>query len=523
MTLGERIQEYRKAAGLSQEALAEKIGVSRQSVSKWENDAALPDTENILALRRLFGVSADALLSGEAQPPAPENPPKTAETEEPAAGAAETVTEIPAAEKAESPRRWLRRAAVIGLLCVIAGLAAVALWLHGDFPPKKTQAEPYPYVLVHGLGGWGAGSGMDSLAKYWGGDTGDLAAWLREQGYKVYTPSIGPISSTWDRACELYAILCGGTVDYGAAHAAQHSHARYGRTYATPLLPAWDAQHKLNLAGHSFGGETVRLLASLMTYGDAAEQAAGAEISPLFTGGKGDYIHSVTTLCSPHNGSSLTNVLDSAGALVGIRDTTELLASLCFTAAGIADPLNGVYDFMLDQFGLTDLSGGIPEIAAALKPILSNGIDHAGYDLSPDGAAALNQTIRLDPFAYYFSYAYCTTQNSNLLYTQRPASDTLPVLLPFAIAMGSYQGKTPGGILIDSAWLPNDGLVNVISAKYPFGDPHTVLGEDAPEKGVWSVAPLRHGHHGTVIGLGADAKTTQAFYTELFAMIDALE
>ena len=58
MTLGERIQNMRKEMGLSQEELAERIGVSRQSVSKWENDAALPDTDKVLQLSRLFGVSA---------------------------------------------------------------------------------------------------------------------------------------------------------------------------------------------------------------------------------------------------------------------------------------------------------------------------------------------------------------------------------------------------------------------------------------------------------------------------------
>ena len=69
MTLGERIQNMRKEMGLSQEELAERIGVSRQSVSKWENDAALPDTDKVLQLSRLFGVSADALLTGSSAAP----------------------------------------------------------------------------------------------------------------------------------------------------------------------------------------------------------------------------------------------------------------------------------------------------------------------------------------------------------------------------------------------------------------------------------------------------------------------
>ena len=64
MTTGEKIYECRKKAGMTQEELADRLGVSRQSVSKWEADAAFPETEKILALCKLFGVSADELLFG---------------------------------------------------------------------------------------------------------------------------------------------------------------------------------------------------------------------------------------------------------------------------------------------------------------------------------------------------------------------------------------------------------------------------------------------------------------------------
>lgn len=56
MTLGQRIGQYRKTLGLSQEALGERLGVSRQAVSKWETDSATPDMENLLALAREFGI-----------------------------------------------------------------------------------------------------------------------------------------------------------------------------------------------------------------------------------------------------------------------------------------------------------------------------------------------------------------------------------------------------------------------------------------------------------------------------------
>ena len=52
MTLGQRISRYRKELGISQEALGERLGVSRQAVSKWETDAAAPDMTNLMALAR---------------------------------------------------------------------------------------------------------------------------------------------------------------------------------------------------------------------------------------------------------------------------------------------------------------------------------------------------------------------------------------------------------------------------------------------------------------------------------------
>ena len=62
MTIGEKIYELRNMAGISQEELAEKISVSRQSVSKWEMNQALPQIDKVLQLCDLFGISTDTLL-----------------------------------------------------------------------------------------------------------------------------------------------------------------------------------------------------------------------------------------------------------------------------------------------------------------------------------------------------------------------------------------------------------------------------------------------------------------------------
>ena len=62
MILAEKVMALRKKNGWSQEELAEKLNISRQSVSKWESGASIPDIDKIIAMSSLFGVSTDYLL-----------------------------------------------------------------------------------------------------------------------------------------------------------------------------------------------------------------------------------------------------------------------------------------------------------------------------------------------------------------------------------------------------------------------------------------------------------------------------
>lgn len=72
MKFSEKLRNLRKQAQLSQEQLADKIGVSRQAITKWETDAGTPDIQNLVAVARLFGIGLDELVLGEAQRPAPD-------------------------------------------------------------------------------------------------------------------------------------------------------------------------------------------------------------------------------------------------------------------------------------------------------------------------------------------------------------------------------------------------------------------------------------------------------------------
>ena len=100
MTLGERVAYYRGTLGLSQGELAEKLGVSRQAVSKWETDAGLPDLDRLIALSGLYNITLDELVKGTAPSPAPADgaqaaafPPEAspAAAEKPASGGQKTV------------------------------------------------------------------------------------------------------------------------------------------------------------------------------------------------------------------------------------------------------------------------------------------------------------------------------------------------------------------------------------------------------------------------------------------------
>ena len=246
-------------------------------------------------------------------------------------------------------------AAMIFTVSVVPAFAAEKKQLGWD---DLTDNE-YPFVFVHGMGGWGEYE-ENAPMPYWGGmsfnglemsvsDT-NIVDILNSYGVETYEASVGPFSSAWDRACELYAQLTGTVVDYGAAHSEAHGHDRYGYSYEGKALMGenWDLTTPINIMGHSFGGPTVRLFASLMYYGDEAEMAAtGDETSPLFTGGH-DVIHSCTTFSSPNDGTPIADFLVDlklialialAGNVLGtIFGDNVMMWSLRFGHFGITPP-----------------------------------------------------------------------------------------------------------------------------------------------------------------------------------------
>lgn len=338
---------------------------------------------------------------------------------------------------------------------------------------KSGFETDYPYIFVHGMGGWSPTNRFYEMSPYWGGglwlSDNDLIKILNDQGIEAYAPAVGPLSSAWDRACELYTQLVGGTVDYGEAHSKAHGHDRFGFTYEPIMGESWNLKDKINLVGHSFGGATVRLLTSLLAFGNEDEiNATGAETSGLFTGGH-DCVHSCITLSAPHNGTQVSNMLYD---LTGPYYIIVMLYNLIGTILG-NDFI--VFSLQMGHFGLTPKQD---ENRAKFSFDSINNYytaqDNCYYDMTLRGAAELNETIKLSENTYYYSYSTAATK-TDCFGKQRIYSSVTPIFYISSLMLRISEGKSYDGVLIEGDWAINDGIVPLKSAKYPICDEATAL------------------------------------------------
>lgn len=171
--IANRLVNLRKEKGFSQEQLAEKIGVSRQAVSKWERSEASPDTDNLIMLARLYEVSLDELLRTEDEIPHPEETeqyeeqPPQAEPEEnedlpeppteeqPQETPAENAEEVPAEQNNSIGETIAKRASKmtdilwLKLLIVVAAIpiAFFTSLRYGNFEPKWFLIAVFAVVM----------------------------------------------------------------------------------------------------------------------------------------------------------------------------------------------------------------------------------------------------------------------------------------------------------------------------------------------------------------------------------------
>ncbi|WFR56272.1 lipase [Anaerocolumna sp. AGMB13025] len=354
---------------------------------------------------------------------------------------------------------------------------------------QEETGNHYPVVMVHGLFGWG--NNEVAGINYWGGAE-SLSQKLNDNGYTVYTPSVGPISSNWDRACELYAYMKGGTVDYGEAHAKKYGHARYGRTY-TGVYPQFGTTdengiiQKVHLIGHSMGGQTIRVLAQLLETGSPEEIAATTDgsLSPLFAGGK-SWIASISTIATPHNGSQEAYSQNKIEPFAH-----QIFAALAAITGTEISAGNYNLDLKMDQWGLkrTDSESYFSYYNRVMNSNLwKNTKDISLWDLTPEGAKELNEKVPAMKDVYYFSLACSDTHEDILTHYQVPNLNMHPILWKSSIFMGMYTNRTPGEVTIDNTWWENDGVVSVNSAIYPTlnSTDQMVDYNGTPQLGVWN-------------------------------------
>lgn len=181
MTLSGKILYCRKRAGLSQEALAEKLGVSRQAVSKWETGEAVPELSKLVLLAAAFGVTTDWLLS--------ESEPEPEPVEPPANSAAGTAENTPGANWVESVPgvigRLIRRYGwLYGVYTALAGLGLLVIGAIARGVSRSMERSFF--------------GAMDSMSPPFGGYGGfsDFGGAFPDAGGAIWYDSAGNIISS---------------------------------------------------------------------------------------------------------------------------------------------------------------------------------------------------------------------------------------------------------------------------------------------------------------------------------------
>ncbi|GAB9470141.1 hypothetical protein Gpo141_00007394 [Globisporangium polare] len=386
-------------------------------------------------------------------------------------------------------------------------LAAIAQLVFFAQPASATNK--FPVILVHGIAGWGRSELLGF--KYWGGLHGDWQERLKGDGFDVRTAEVGPLSSNWDRACELYAYIKGGTVNYGPNHAKFHNHSVTGRTFPG-LYPQWGdvvngEVQKVHLLGHSFGGNTVRMLAQLLangTHGAPIQEDPSSH--PLFAGGK-DIVHSITTISAPHLGTLPTDSIPPDSIL------QVLAAVVALTGFSTENGIPDLFDAKLDQYGLARLQSG-ESFSAYLKRISNSAIFKGNTTESflasttVEGATEDNKWVKTLPNVFYYSFSTQCTFEVHDLQNRKihvPRLSTFPTLLSTAYILGSRA--TVDTLGYPESWLANDGTVNV-AAQISDGSGVVVEYDAVSQQGRWHhVALLDKVDHMAAIGVSAFVDT----------------
>lgn len=391
-----------------------------------------------------------------------------------------------------------------------------------------SRLNNYPFVMFHGFAGFGDQEIATKFVPYFGMFSTSVKKLYAEYGTEVYTPSMSGFTSMWDRACEAYAQIVGGTVDYGKVHSEKYGHARYGRTYTKAMIPDWgklDAEgkiKKINVVGHSFGGPTVRFFVNMMVRGskEEIEGTPPEELSEFFKGGHDNWIHSCTTLASANDGISFLYAIEKPAPYIakGLLAVLSLLGNI---------PFANVYDPQMEQFGI----GCKPEDRKWQLKLNWKEVCHY-YD-SDDCVLndlyihkARERMADWKPFdnIYYFSYsAKRTVENAQGNYV--PVKKMISLLKPTSKIVGRYPGNPADAnhAEVGPEWKMNDGLVNTVTEQAPKHERWEPWhGEDNIKPGIWYDMPTEEKDHMSYCGNGESREDYGIFFYEILRRVSNL-
>ena len=382
----------------------------------------------------------------------------------------------------------------------------------------------YPTLLIHGFAGWGEDDGMSQYFNYWGMfGSRRLLPHLRAEGYEVYAPSLGPFCSAWDRACEIYAYIFGGTVDYGKVHSQKYNHKRFGRRYPGVLkdLGKTEAHKKVNLYGHSFGGPTVKAFVDLMNNGwqEEIDGTDPADLSPLFKGGMSHLIHTAVTLSGVNNGTILDQCFNDKS-----MHLVEKVVLKATSALGYSE-YNWFFDLGQQQFGL----GHYPEenkhgethpqskedFDKGFQRYASSKLDRSNWEMDIIWCKWMNDHQGVAKDIYYFAER---TNNGHPVKDGTYRSNTHnPITYFTGNIIGKKQPVRETGYEYGPEWYPNDGYVPVIGQSAPLNQPAIEAGPATEFKpGIWYNMPVRNGDHIMWNGMSRNKWEFFRIYDEMF-------
>ncbi|MFL3006484.1 MAG: esterase/lipase family protein [Candidatus Neomarinimicrobiota bacterium] len=363
----------------------------------------------------------------------------------------------------------------------------------------------YPIVLIHGFMGWGPEE-MGNYS-YWGGKSNYIKD-LADEEHKIMAVSVGPISSNWDRAIEAFYQIKGGQVDYGSSHSEKNNIIRMPKEKNyVGLYPQWSKENPVHIIGHSMGGQTARMLNYLLTQ-EINHNNGEKEESVLLGKSHLGWIKSITTISTPHDGTTLSHIITSTIPYVQYF-------------AGIAGLFgNNYFHFDLEQFGIKKQKNEtwLSFITGLKDNSVINTKNFSAYDLSLPGAKAFNAYSQASPDVYYFSFITSTTKKDEKTSFHVPFENTPLLNKARAKLIGSRSGYWADGNQTDSLWFENDGVVNSISM---FGPTTGANGSDPiieydPKDllitGQWYWTKVNRMDHWSVIGhFGSEEKKLRGF------------